>query len=498
MSKLLFPATVVNNEDPMMLGRIRAYPLDQNIESVLKGYNFQEGKDEFTEKDPFVVLPLLPMFLSQVPLVNERVSVILQNSDRRYQDAYYVQGAYSSPMTFPFENAQAANKDTSLGYRIKQNLALKNKNGQLKKPTTTFGVFPELDDVSVLGRGTSDIIVKEKSVLIRAGKTFDLKVNKFPVANEKKAFIQVSSFDSRIVPGKSQDLVKFNTLNKQVNYLIEWNVYNLENTQNSFTGDVILYKLKQNEATTTDKISYNSDLTDLRFLVFNQPFQALTIENAIQFINVFINRINGGVFPNGTTLGNERFPFVYRPSKTIRDLLQPGALDIGDPIIFSNAAKFIGGITLNAGTGPNSYNFGLVSSNGTIGKPSKVQVETITPKQVESAFGTFMMSAADTLVMMSHKTGNITFDPKLSPNPNTMMGISQQQLEENVIPNTYAMIRGDILFDYLEKISSFLQNHVHSHANLPPSSLTWAGDKKSDLFSFPWRFRALNENIRIN
>ena len=137
MSKLLFPATVVNNEDPMMLGRIRAYPLDQNIESVLKGYNFQEGKDEFTEKDPFVVLPLLPMFLSQVPLVNERASVILQNSDRRYQDAYYVQGAYSSPMTFPFENAQAANKDTSLGYRIKQNLALKNNNGQLKKPTTT-------------------------------------------------------------------------------------------------------------------------------------------------------------------------------------------------------------------------------------------------------------------------------------------------------------------------------------------------------------------------
>jgi hypothetical protein len=79
-----------------------------------------------------------------------------------------------------------------------------------------------------------------------------------------------------------------------------------------------------------------------------------------------------------------------------------------------------------------------------------------------------------------------------------MMGITQQQLQQNVLPNTYAMVRGDILFDYLEKISSFLQNHVHSHANLPPSSLTWAGDKKSDLFSFPWRFRALNENIRIN
>jgi len=151
MSKILYPATVVNNEDPMMLGRVRAYPYDQNVESVLKGYDFEEGRDEFTEKDPFVILPLLPMFISQVPLVNERITVILQNSDRRYQDAYYIQGAYSSPMTFPFENAQAANKDTSLGYRIKRNLALKNKNGQLKKPTTTFGIFPELDDVSILG-----------------------------------------------------------------------------------------------------------------------------------------------------------------------------------------------------------------------------------------------------------------------------------------------------------------------------------------------------------
>lgn len=498
MSKILYPATVVNNEDPMMLGRVRAYPYDQNVESVLKGYDFEEGRDEFTEKDPFVILPLLPMFISQVPLVNERITVILQNSDRRYQDAYYIQGAYSSPMTFPFENAQAANKDTSLGYRIKRNLALKNKNGQLKKPTTTFGVFPELDDVSILGRGTSDIIVKEKSVLIRAGKTFDLKVNKFPIANEKRAFIQVSSFDTTITEGKGQDLLKFNTINQQVNYLVEWNVYNLDNTENKFTGDIILYKLKQDERTSTDKLNYNSDLTDLRFLVFSQPFQAQSVENAIQIINSFINKINGGVFPNGNSLGNERFPFVYRPSQTVRELLQPGNPDVSDPVIFSNAAKFIGGITINAGTGPNSYNFGLVSSNGRVGKPSEIQVETITPKNVESAFGTFMLNAADTLVMLSHKTGNIVFDPKLSPNPNTMMGITQQQLQENVLPNTYSMIRGEILFDYLEKISSFLQNHVHSHPNLPPSSATWAGDKKNDLFSFPWRLRALNENIRIN
>lgn len=149
MSKILYPASVVNNEDPMMLGRVRAYPFDQNIESVLAGYNFVPGKDDWSEKDPFIILPLLPMFISQVPAVGERISVILQNSERRYQDAYYVQGAYSSPMTMKYENAQAANKNTSLGYRIKQNLAIKNKDGSFKN-VQSFGVFPELNDVSML------------------------------------------------------------------------------------------------------------------------------------------------------------------------------------------------------------------------------------------------------------------------------------------------------------------------------------------------------------
>ena len=496
MSKILYPASVVNNEDPMMLGRVRAYPFDQNIESVLEGYNFVPGRDDWTEKDPFIILPLLPMFISQVPAVGERVSVILQNSERRYQDAYYVQGAYSSPMTMKYENAQAANKNTSLGYRIKQNLAIKNKDGSFKN-VKSFGVFPELNDVSMLGRGTSDIIVKPNSVLIRAGKTLDLKTNKFPIANEKRAYIQVSSFDTKTQNLKSQDLIKINQINQETQYLIEWNVYNLDNQQNAFTGDITLYKLKSVEKTLTDNINYDSDLADVSYVVYTQQFVGTTLETTVTAINSFINQINEGNITNGPSLGNQRFPFAYRPNVQIRNLLKPGS-NVDNPIVFSNASQFISRITLNPGQGPKGYSFGLVSSKGVIGKPSELVIETITPKQVTTDSGTYMMSAADTIVMMSHRTGNIVFDPSLSPNPNTLMGITQQQLQDNVIPNTYSMIRGEILFDYLEKISRFLQNHVHSHPSLPPDALTWAGDQKTELFSFPWRFRALNENIRIN
>ena len=78
--KIIYPAEVVDNIDPMMLGRIRAYPLDKNVRQTLEGYGYDPAKDMWGPKDPFVCLPLLPQFISQVPDIKERVSLFYQNS----------------------------------------------------------------------------------------------------------------------------------------------------------------------------------------------------------------------------------------------------------------------------------------------------------------------------------------------------------------------------------------------------------------------------------
>ena len=56
--QIIYPGRCVNNQDPYLLGRIRAYPEDQNIaDRIASVYKFNEETDKWSKKDPFVFLP---------------------------------------------------------------------------------------------------------------------------------------------------------------------------------------------------------------------------------------------------------------------------------------------------------------------------------------------------------------------------------------------------------------------------------------------------------
>ena len=108
---ILFNAVVIDNEDPLMLGRVRARflnpPSDMgSYEDITRSINnpiWSEEDDKWTSRDPFIFLPLIPYFLYQVPKVDEFIQLIYLNKDFKFQNQYYILSNFSTPTATKFE-----------------------------------------------------------------------------------------------------------------------------------------------------------------------------------------------------------------------------------------------------------------------------------------------------------------------------------------------------------------------------------------------------------
>jgi len=489
--RILFPAVVVDNEDPWVLGRIRAYPIDSTIKAALEAYNFDETKDKWGPKDPFVQTPLLPMFFAQVPLIDERVNIIYQNSFYPYQDQYYVQGGFSSPMSLPRENIQPAAAFTAQGDRVAKTLKLKNPDGSYQNKAS-YGIFPQPGDNAVMGRGAADLIVKEDTVMLRAGKTKRFDTNKQPIGNPNRAFLQLSNFTSKTVTLPKKTFLGITAVNQQVQKLVEWDIQNLENEQNAFTGAIRLYNLKPVNKTLSDNINFDSDLEDVKSLVFYQPFIGYSFERTVTLINDFIKGVNNGQIPNGPVVENQ-FPFAYRPSTPNRKILTTTDVTI-NPIVFSNIARFVANVTLNSGLGPDSYRFAIVRQKNQVGKPFKVNIEDFSQKSTEMTYGTYGGMGADTLFLLSHLSN------KAINLEGTLYGIDQTFLEEKILPSTSSMVRGEELIQLLNVIVQFLLSHVHAIPGAPAVPVGTDGTSANNILSQLQNAQntILNPHIRVN
>jgi len=334
-NSILFQALVLDNQDPLMLGRIRAVRLIDNIDDVLKSIrnpDWNPQKDLWTIRDPFVWAPLIPYFNYSVPKVDELVLGLFANSDVKYVNQYYIQSTFYSPTATGFQYYQGANKFTATGVQIANPKPLKTftpSGVTYSDKGVHKGVFPEPTDNSVLGRGSADVIVKEEEVLIRAGKFkgATLQPNVVPTANQQRAFLQLSRFPKSTIDNPPKTAVELKEVVVGVNYLIEYNILNPENVQDKFTGRISLYQLGRGTETNSIQLTVDSKVPDsLKSLVLYEDFTALSSGDTINFINDFIKNCNENntskttgkvLFPNSTL----KFPFYYRPDNSFYNLM---------------------------------------------------------------------------------------------------------------------------------------------------------------------------------
>ena len=506
-NSIIFAAKVLQTDDPMMLGRIRAVRLIDNLDDILRNVTdppWNAETDPWTARDPLIFNSLLPYFVYSTPKKDELVQVMYLNKDFRYQNQFYIQGAAFSTPTATFkEFYYGGNKFTGDGNQILPPKPLKNQDGTFTDKAIHAGVFPQPGDTGVLGRGSADLVVKQDEVLLRAGKFTDptLQPNIIPVGNPKRAFLQLSRFQSfkkNLPPKVYYELEEKVFLIKN---LIEWTITNPENTKDNFTGTIYLYQLKPGTSTNSENLTVGSLVDEnLKILSFEQEIKG-TSDEIINQINTFIKACNDGNTFNGYQLfadnqGSTKFPMFYRPTNLIYNKISPSALSgTTTSTETKNLLKIYKGIKITPGI-RGGYNLIYSKNNlSTVSTPKRKIVDnsTYVPQQA-----TYSALGGDKIFLLSHNSaipskGKINFD-------NTLYGITPEQYGDEIVPKTSSMVRGEELMELINLIVRFLVTHTHAYPGLPPVPITQDGTKAQSILSELQNAvnKILNGNIRLN
>jgi hypothetical protein len=513
-NKVIFQGYVINNQDPMMLGRVRALPIDQ-VESDILPIDWNPEKDIWTVKDPLIFLPLLPYYVSQVPKVEEYIHIFYYNTELvTDNNKFYIQGPVTRPQNNFFENWHNSESMLASGVFLKQANQIKDPisfviKGQAK------GIYPEPGDNALLGRGTADVIVKENEVLVRAGKNVPTQTANFniPTPRLNRSFLQLSNFE---LERTEKDPIKktfFTNKSQLVKKLVEWEVTEeiviSGNTPGGgvtgstfYNGNIKLYSLLPKPQTKSTDIFMDTPLDAFKSgPEYSLFFTGKTLDDGVKLINQFIDGVNQGKinidgydqfpFENDSTL-SKQFPFYFRPTKNNIDKLgSTGSTNFNMVNNFFRKVKLL----------PSDKEFGsaLVWSKNVIGQ--QLTPETTTLKQsvynpVPVSYGTV---AADFVYFLSHKSDipskqKIVLEPK-----ETLYGIPQPYFTENILQNTDPMVRGNELMKLLKLIVDFLGSHVHN-INEAPIPIGIDGTKLEEIRKILQDAdnSILNQNIRLN
>ena len=503
---IFFQVLVLDNNDPLMLGRIRGTLITDNYADLIRSFDdppWNEAKDAWTSRDPFIFNPLLPYFIYQVPKVNELVQIMYVNRDFKYQNQFYVQNSFYSPTSSYFTYQEGANKFTGTGMQIENPKPLKT-SGVFSENGIHEGVFPEPGDNAILGRGSADLIVKENEVLLRAGKFQgeQLQPNIVPVANQQRGFLQLSRFPSVKIPLDPKTYLEIEEKVLINRYLVEWTITNPENNsvQNKFTGAVYLYQLKPDTSTNTQNVTVNSVINEnLKTLVTFQEFLGLTKIDTVNYINNFIKSCNSDfvtkegnqLFPATLT---DRYPIFYRPNNRTYSYMSPEK--IGPSIEAVNVSNIYSQIKLTAALKQSGY--GLIYQKDTVGTPMDTKTIVVPQSKYYGTPQTYSALGGDKLFLLSHQT-SIPGKKKINF-ADTLYGISGDTFSDDIMRNTSSTVRGEELLELINLITRFLLTHTHAYPGLPPVPITQDGTSSTQILTELQNAvtKILNENIRIN
>tara|TARA_R110001592_G_scaffold11701_3_gene57471 strand:+ start:439 stop:1998 length:1560 start_codon:yes stop_codon:yes gene_type:complete len=511
-NRIIFVGECIDNIDPMGLGRIRAILKTENTTDREKSVNSTIGVTEkWSSRDPFVVRPLLPVFINTSPKKGEFVHLMYTNSDdKSNKDKFYISGVFSSLTNLKQEPYDSAVSNSNLGSRNKQQKQLRNPNTGIEFESSNKGVYSKPDDISIDGRGSADIIVKDDTVLLRAGKFNGSPTpNVYPIGNNNRSFIQLSKFNKKTTYGEAEKLYKFKYRHKPIKVLVEYNVDNPDNNSNAYTGGIYIYTLTPNERTGSQSFGLNTDIEGSKNLYQKFDFLALTVNDLTRLINEIINGVSERLVPdlsNITTsvkpLGPFRlqggadsiFPIYFRPQPSLYNKLSSDTSQTNEKLFIANLMSGIKVIPSDLTPG-----YGLIYDQSKRGDvPFTPEKNEIIPEKEVLLNNTTSIMGGDYVYLLSHKstktsTGKINIS-------DTLYGIEEYTVSDEIEPKTSSTVRGEELVELLNLMVQFVIGHVHPYHGMAPDATSTNGVTTDKLLSELRNAnqKILNKYIRIN
>ena len=475
--KIIDIAICTDNLDPKGIGRIRYVRYNDYVGEKEKALDYEPWSD----RDIFIANPFLPVNINFIPEIGQAVKIINYDTDKDTVNAEYIAGPFTTTHNFNSQQFAEQVENTTYGIAVKHGQDVFDKNGEYRDKKA-IGSIAKKTDYGVYGKYGSDIFFTEDGVQIRGGKLLskeyvDLnnkqKMVSQPILSNKNASLHLKKFPKSL-EYVEEEFTEEVTEKGQVKYFLEYEladekdyeptattrtvnvfVYDVQKAGKLFRietpnlGDVEIttgctlvnknnYIYKNNSDTTTPTytitVTGNTELfVQMRWLLFNFAKKGISI-----FDSIYKEK--------------ETHPFYFRQSKKCRDL----KFTVGSgPWSFRNELYNNTGYFQRVGKG---LIFSKTSSFVPVKKVKKKKkyIKDDTGKREEQTFSSLK---SDKIYLISTNTNEYS-----NPIDFTKLDkyeISHENYVKDIDPNTYSLVRGELLVEILQTMKNLFQSHVH-------------------------------------
>ncbi len=503
--KIIDIGICIDNLDPKGIGRIRYRPYGMFVSEIENGAKYTK----WDELDPFIALPFLPPHINIIPQIQQSVKIIQYDTNKELQNVEYVSGPYTSPHDAQNQTFATQHKDTTYGGVIIKGIkSIRNPDGSYNKPTTR-GAILDNRDTGFRGNYGSDIIFTENGVQIRGGMLISKKgTNKkdlldYPQLAKKMGRLALKKFPTTY-RSYTETVEKNETASDKLKYIIEYEINNLTSPTEL---RLFVYKVISPHGTQFntnlfgDNTLINYTENSSQVYLINTTFTATdptyrktldgTITSACSELRNLLYQIDN---TNLTVLDytyprEDIYPFYFRPTPTFK--LLRGNNDTET----ANKTAFLSKIQLRNRTNGT----GLIFSRQNVNPPVITSKQEIIKSQEIKGSGeqSFSFLSSDKIYLAST-------DPNIGKNVKSIdfndldeYELTQDDYVSTIEPNTYSLVRGENLYNFLVALKNVIDRHIHN-INEPPVKTGESGFEELNKLMDSLKDDLLNNSIRIN